>query len=75
MAKRQVVIVGAGPGGLATAMQLAHAGCDVTILERRDHVGGRTSAIEIGDYRFDCGPTFSCIRGCSPRFFVHWVAR
>ena len=39
-------------------MQLAHAGCDVTILERRDHVGGRTSAIEIGDYRFDCGPTF-----------------
>ncbi|MDB4664458.1 phytoene desaturase [bacterium] len=58
VAKRQVVVVGAGPGGLATAMQLAHAGCDVTILERRDHVGGRTSAIEIDDYRFDCGPTF-----------------
>ena len=58
MAKRQVVVVGAGPGGLATAMQLAHAGCDVTILERRDRVGGRTSAIEIDDYRFDCGPTF-----------------
>ena len=58
MGKRQVVIVGAGPGGLATAMQLAHAGCDVTVLERRDHVGGRTSAIEIDGYRFDCGPTF-----------------
>jgi len=58
VAKRQVVIVGAGPGGLATAMQLAHAGCDVTVLERRDHVGGRTSAIEIDGYRFDCGPTF-----------------
>jgi phytoene desaturase len=58
VAKRQVVIVGAGPGGLATAMQLAHAGCDVTVLERRDHVGGRTSAIEIDDFRFDCGPTF-----------------
>lgn len=58
MATRRVVVVGAGPGGLATAMQLAHAGCDVTLLERRDQVGGRTSAIEMGGYRFDCGPTF-----------------
>lgn len=39
-------------------MQLAYAGCDVTIIERRDRVGGRTSAIEIDDFRFDCGPTF-----------------
>ena len=58
MSKRKVVIVGAGPGGLATAMQLAHAGCDVTVIERRDRVGGRTSAIEKEGFRFDCGPTF-----------------
>ncbi|EMI56246.1 phytoene dehydrogenase [Rhodopirellula sallentina SM41] len=58
MNKKKVVIVGAGPGGLATAMQLARAGCDVTVLERRDRVGGRTSAIETEGYRFDCGPTF-----------------
>ncbi|MDB4338735.1 phytoene desaturase family protein [bacterium] len=58
MSTRKVVIVGAGPGGLAAAMQLANAGCDVTVLERRDQVGGRTSAIEIDGYRFDCGPTF-----------------
>lgn len=55
---KRVTIVGAGPGGLATAMQLAHAGLDVTLLESRDVVGGRTSAIEKGGYRFDCGPTF-----------------
>lgn len=55
---RKVVVVGAGPGGLASAMQLAHAGCDVTLLERSDRVGGRTSAIEGNGYRFDCGPTF-----------------
>jgi phytoene desaturase len=54
----RVIIVGAGPGGLATAMQLAHAGCQVTLLERRNQVGGRTSAIEIDGFRFDCGPTF-----------------
>ncbi len=58
MQKKKVVIVGAGPGGLASAMQLAHAGCDVTVLERRDRVGGRTSAIEKDGFRFDCGPTF-----------------
>jgi phytoene desaturase len=58
VANQRVVVVGAGPGGLAAAMQLAQAGCDVTILERRDRVGGRTSAIEIDDFRFDCGPTF-----------------
>ncbi len=58
MSTREVVIVGAGPGGLAAAMQLAHAGCRVKILEARDRVGGRTSAIEINDFRFDCGPTF-----------------
>lgn len=55
---KKIVVVGAGPGGLSAAMQLAHAGCDVTILERRDKVGGRTSAIEQNGFRFDCGPTF-----------------
>ena len=55
---RKVVVVGAGPGGLAAAMQLAHAGCQVVVLERRDQVGGRTSAIEQDGFRFDCGPTF-----------------
>jgi len=55
---KRVTIVGAGPGGLAAAMQLAHAGMSVTLLECRDVVGGRTSAIEREGFRFDCGPTF-----------------
>src|SRR4051794_22338008 len=57
MAKR-VVVVGAGPGGLASALLLARAGLDVTVLERRERVGGRTSAIETDGFRFDLGPTF-----------------
>jgi phytoene desaturase len=63
MSKR-VVIVGAGPGGLASAMLLAKAGLNVTVLEHRDRVGGRTSTwfgrasgID-GDFKFDLGPTF-----------------
>ncbi len=58
MAKRRVVIVGAGPGGLATAMQLSHAGVDVTLIEARARVGGRCSSIEAEGFRFDLGPTF-----------------
>ena len=55
---QRVLIVGAGPGGLATAMLLAKAGVEVTILEKEPRVGGRTSAIEGQGYRFDLGPTF-----------------
>lgn len=57
MAQR-VVIIGAGPGGLAASLLLARAGLDVTILERLPRVGGRTSAIEEDGFRFDLGPTF-----------------
>jgi phytoene desaturase len=55
---RRVIIVGAGPGGLASAMLLAKGGAEVTILEKQPRVGGRTSAIEGEGYRFDLGPTF-----------------
>jgi phytoene desaturase len=56
--QRQAVIVGAGPGGLAAAILLAKSGVDVTIVERRSQVGGRTSTLEQDGFRFDVGPTF-----------------
>lgn len=55
---RRVIIIGAGPGGLASAMLLAKAGAEVTLLEKQPQVGGRTSVIEADGYRFDLGPTF-----------------
>lgn len=58
MARKRVVIVGAGPGGLASALLLAHAGLDVQVVERLDRVGGRNSALEGDGFRFDRGPTF-----------------
>jgi phytoene desaturase len=55
---QKVVIVGAGPGGLAAAILLQRSGLDVTIVERRGTVGGRTSTLEQGGFKFDTGPTF-----------------
>jgi phytoene desaturase len=55
---RSAIIIGAGPGGLASALLLARAGVRVKIIERLPQVGGRTSAIEAQGYRFDLGPTF-----------------
>jgi phytoene desaturase len=57
MSKRAIV-VGSGSGGLAVAMLLAKNGLQVTIFEKQSRVGGRTSAIESGGYKFDVGPTF-----------------
>lgn len=53
-----VVIIGAGPGGLAAAMLLRKAGARVKVFERKNRVGGRTSTLEHNGYRFDIGPTF-----------------
>ena len=55
-----VHLVGAGPGGLASAMLLAHAGLEVTVLERRDVVGGRTSALEAEGFRFSAVGDVPC---------------
>jgi phytoene desaturase len=55
---KRVVIVGAGPGGLATAMLLARSGIHVTVVEKHGRVGGRTSTLEQDGFKFDIGPTF-----------------
>src|SRR5215213_1067561 len=56
---QHVAIVGAGPGGLASAMLLAREGIPVTVFERESAVGGRTRTIHApGGYKFDIGPTF-----------------
>jgi putative selenate reductase len=48
--QRKVAIVGAGPGGLAAAGELAAAGCDVEVFEQRDYAGGMMGAA-VPEYR------------------------
>lgn len=58
MSKSKVVVVGAGPGGLTSAMILASKGYDVQVYEKQSSVGGRNARIQLGPYTFDTGPTF-----------------
>ena len=53
-----VAIIGAGPGGLASALLLAKAGVNVTVFERSAAVGGRNKVFERDGFKFDLGPTF-----------------
>ncbi|MBN1129437.1 MAG: phytoene desaturase [Chitinispirillaceae bacterium] len=58
MKERHIVIIGAGPGGLTSAMILAKRGFKVTVLEQEQDIGGRNGAIKNGPYVHDIGPTF-----------------
>lgn len=54
---RDVVIIGAGLGGLSAAIHLRLAGFTVTMFEANALVGGRAYQIQRAGYTFDVGPS------------------
>ncbi len=70
MAMETVVIIGAGIGGLTTAVQLAARGLQVRILERAETPGGKMREVRIGDHRIDAGPTVFTMRGIFDELFA-----
>lgn len=55
--KKKIGIVGAGLGGLSTAIRLASAGYEVEVFESNGYPGGKASSIECDGFRFDAGPS------------------
>jgi phytoene desaturase len=53
----RAIVIGAGLGGLASAMRLGAKGYKVTVVDKLDVPGGRGSAIWQDGHRFDLGPT------------------
>ncbi|HEX5817719.1 MAG TPA: phytoene desaturase family protein [Gemmatimonadales bacterium] len=54
---RSAIVVGAGIGGLATAVRLAHAGWQVKVLEKHGGPGGRAGVWQSEGFTFDTGPS------------------
>ncbi len=55
---KSVLIVGAGLGGLATALRLAKKGYKVEMVEKNSQAGGRLNQIKKDGFTFDTGPSF-----------------
>lgn len=64
----KAVIIGGGIGGLATAILLAKQGCQVSLYEKLDSLGGRARQFKAKGFTFDMGPSWYLM----PRIFEHF---
>ncbi|MBP3951105.1 phytoene desaturase family protein [Bacillus suaedae] len=53
---KNIAIIGAGLGGLASAILLAYEGFNVEVYEKNQHVGGKMMRVNLGEAKFDFGP-------------------
>lgn len=65
-----VIIIGAGIGGLAAAVDLARQGLPVTVLERADTVGGKMRQLTVAGAAIDAGPTVFTMRRVFEELFA-----
>jgi phytoene desaturase len=54
---KRAVVIGAGVAGMAAAIRLSKKGFQVSLYEASDHLGGKLSQKQLGQYRFDLGPS------------------
>ncbi|MFZ5558070.1 MAG: 1-hydroxycarotenoid 3,4-desaturase CrtD [Pseudomonadota bacterium] len=69
-ARCPVVVVGAGVGGLAAALDLAGRGMDVTVLEGATAPGGKLREVAVAGARLDAGPTVFTMRWVFEELFA-----
>ena len=62
MSTPHVVVIGAGVGGLAAAIELAASGARVTVLESADEPGGKMRQLSVAGKGVDAGPTVFTMR-------------
>jgi 1-hydroxycarotenoid 3,4-desaturase len=70
MARAQIVIIGAGIGGLTAAVRLASAGMAVTVCEAQATPGGKLREIVLDAAHIDAGPTVFTMRPVFERIFA-----
>lgn len=73
---KRVIVVGAGPGGLAAAINLAGQGFEVTVIEKDAVPGGRMKGLTFSDeraehaYTVDTGPSILQLPGIYEALFA-----
>lgn len=53
----EIIIIGAGLGGLSCGIHLARRGHKVRIFEKNQRIGGRANRVEEAGFKIDMGPT------------------
>lgn len=53
-----VLVIGAGPSGMGAAKELKAQGCNVTVLEARNRIGGRINTETMGTTKVDMGASW-----------------
>jgi len=67
---KKVTIIGSGFSGLSAACYLAKAGCEVTVLEKHNQVGGRARKLEHEGFVYDMGPSWYWMPDIFDKFFA-----
>ena len=70
MSERHVVVVGAGMGGLVSALLLAHQGVRVTVVEKAQEPGGKVRQLQVAGAAIDSGPTVFTMRWVFDEIFA-----
>jgi phytoene desaturase len=53
----KAIVIGAGIAGIASAIRLTIKGYQVEVFEAGPSAGGKLSELNLGDFRFDTGPS------------------
>lgn len=66
----RIIVIGAGMGGLAAAIDLAAKGMAVTLIERALAPGGKMRTLDVGGAPVDAGPTVLTLKRAFEQLFA-----
>lgn len=67
---KKAAIIGAGIGGIATAIRLSKKGYAVSVFESNSYPGGKLSQLKNDQFRFDAGPSLFTMPELVDELFV-----